>query len=152
VGPVEVAPTPTPQSKPVTRASRLVAQDIAPLVAFGLGPGVLAAGPATYRQYSYRWRLCEPARNSLPGLVAGAGIGLIPPQVTVTPTSSLGVSGSRQADGPEPTRTPQSGLGEQAPSGHGSCAEHRLATPVCIATTVPEELQQRAPQFGDEDG
>jgi hypothetical protein len=25
----------------------------------GLGPGVLAAGPATYRQYSYRWRLCK---------------------------------------------------------------------------------------------
>ena len=26
----------------------------------GLGPGVLAAGPATHRQYSYRGPLCEP--------------------------------------------------------------------------------------------
>jgi hypothetical protein len=54
------APTPTPQSKPVTRVSRLVAQDIAPLVAFGLGPGILAAGPAPYRQYSYHEGLCKP--------------------------------------------------------------------------------------------
>ena len=63
-GPVRKAragrPTPTPQSKPVTRASRLVAQDIAPLVAFELGPGILAAGPATYRQYSHHERLCKP--------------------------------------------------------------------------------------------
>ena len=69
VGPVQVAPTPTPQSKPVTHASRLVAQDIAPLVAFGLGPGILAAGPVTYRHYSYRCRLCKSDLNSLLGLV-----------------------------------------------------------------------------------
>src|SRR5579884_662158 len=36
--------TPAPQSKPVTLASRLVAQD-APLVAFGLGLRIPAAGP-----------------------------------------------------------------------------------------------------------
>lgn len=60
----KVAPTPTPQPEPVTHASRLVAQDIAPLVAFGLGPGILAAGPATYRHYSYSGRLCEPDLNS----------------------------------------------------------------------------------------
>jgi hypothetical protein len=50
---------PAPQSKPVTRASRLVAQ-IAPSVAFGLGPRILAAGPAPIRLYSDRGRLCEP--------------------------------------------------------------------------------------------
>jgi hypothetical protein len=61
-------PTLTPQSKPVTHASRLVAHDYAPLVAFGLGPGILAAGPVTYRQYSLLRRLCEPELNSLVGL------------------------------------------------------------------------------------
>jgi hypothetical protein len=71
MGPVEVAPTPTPRSKPITQASRLVAQDIALSVAFGLGPRILAAGPATYRHYSYRWRLCKPDLNSLLGLVRG---------------------------------------------------------------------------------
>ena len=39
--------TPAPQSKPVTAASRLVAQE-APLVAFGLGLRILAAGPAVF--------------------------------------------------------------------------------------------------------
>ena len=38
---------PAPQSKPVTPASRLVAQE-APLVAFGLGLRILAAGPAIF--------------------------------------------------------------------------------------------------------
>ena len=67
---------PAPQSKPVTPASRLVAQ-VAPLVAFGLGASILAAGPAVHRLYSHRGRLCEPDPSSLPGRVAGAGIGLI---------------------------------------------------------------------------
>ena len=49
------SPAPAPQSKPVTPASRLVAQET-PLVASGLGSRILAAGPATYRQYSYRQR------------------------------------------------------------------------------------------------
>ena len=49
------SPAPAPQSKPVTPASRLVAQET-PLVASGLGLRILAAGPATYRQYSYRQR------------------------------------------------------------------------------------------------
>jgi len=71
---VQVA-TPTPQSKPVTHASRLVAQDIAPLVAFGLGPGILAAGPTTYRHYSYRGPLCKPDLNSLLDSSAGPGSG-----------------------------------------------------------------------------
>jgi hypothetical protein len=75
MGPVEVAPTLTPQSKPVTQTSRLVAQNVAPLAAFGLGGRILAAGPATYRHYSYRWRLCKPHLNSLLVFVAGAGIG-----------------------------------------------------------------------------
>jgi hypothetical protein len=48
---------PAPQSKPVTRASRLVAQT-APLVAFGLGSRILAAGPAHNRLYSYYRRQC----------------------------------------------------------------------------------------------
>ena len=39
---------PAPQSKPVTPASRLVAR-VEPLVAFGLGPRILAAGPARIR-------------------------------------------------------------------------------------------------------
>ena len=59
------APTLTPQSKPVTHASRLVARNYAPLVAFGPGPGILAAGPVTYRQYSLLRRLCETDPNSL---------------------------------------------------------------------------------------
>ena len=49
------SPAPAPQSKPVTPASRLMAQET-PLVASGLGLRILAAGPATYRQYSYRQR------------------------------------------------------------------------------------------------
>ena len=48
-----------PQSKPVTPASRLVAQE-APLVAAGLGLRILAAGPARLRLYSCCGRLCEP--------------------------------------------------------------------------------------------
>ena len=69
---MQVAPTPTPQSKPVTHASRLVAQDIAPLVAFERAPGILAAGPATIRHYSYRGPLCL---NSLLDSSAGPGSG-----------------------------------------------------------------------------
>ena len=65
-GPLDT-PTLTPQSKPVTHASRLVAQKYAPLVAFGLGPGILAAGPVTYRQYSLSRRLCEPDLSSFVG-------------------------------------------------------------------------------------
>jgi hypothetical protein len=49
---------PAPQSKPVAHAPRLVAQ-IAPLVAFGLGMRILAAGPAHQRLYSHRRRLCD---------------------------------------------------------------------------------------------
>ena len=67
---------PAPQSKPVTLASRLVAQ-VAPLVAIGLGLSILAAGPAVHRLYSHRGRSCEPDPNSLLGRVAGAGIGQI---------------------------------------------------------------------------
>jgi hypothetical protein len=66
VGPLDT-PTLTPQSKPVTHASRLVAQKYAPLVAFGLGPGILAAGPVTYRQYSLLRQLCDPDLNSFVG-------------------------------------------------------------------------------------
>jgi hypothetical protein len=55
-----------PQSKPVTPASRLVAQ-VAPSVASGLGPRILAAGPARDRLYSYRGRLCEPDLKACSG-------------------------------------------------------------------------------------
>jgi hypothetical protein len=58
---------PAPQSKPVTPASRLVAQ-VAPSVASGLGLSVPAAGPARQPQYSCCGRMCEqtskPARDS----------------------------------------------------------------------------------------
>src|ERR1019366_6540848 len=56
---------PVPQSKPVARASRLVAQ-IAPLVASGLGPRILAAGPAPVRLYTHYGRLCgrRPSESS----------------------------------------------------------------------------------------
>jgi hypothetical protein len=67
---------PAPQSKPVTPASRLVAQE-APLVASGLGLRILAAGPAPVRLYSYRGRLCEPGLKSLRGLVRRRGHRLI---------------------------------------------------------------------------
>jgi hypothetical protein len=77
VTPVESAPA--PQSKPVARASRLVAQ-IAPLVASGLGPRILAAGPAPVRLYSYYGRLCgrRPSDSSRAirfraGLIAPTG-------------------------------------------------------------------------------
>ena len=60
--PAEVPP-PAPQSKPITLVSRLVAR-IAPLVAFGLGLRILAAGPAVLRPYSFRGALHEPVRNS----------------------------------------------------------------------------------------
>lgn len=50
---------PAPRSKPVTPASRLVAQE-APLVGAGLGLRILAAGPAHIRLYSCCGRLCEP--------------------------------------------------------------------------------------------
>jgi hypothetical protein len=69
---------PAPQSKPVTPASRLVAQ-ITPLVAFGLGLRILAAGPAPFQLYSYCGR-CEPDLKSLLGLVRGRGHRLIPRQ------------------------------------------------------------------------
>ena len=67
---------PAPQSKPVTPASRLVAQ-VAPLVASGLGLRILAAGPAHLRLYSRCGRLCEPGLKSLLGLVRGRGHRLI---------------------------------------------------------------------------
>ena len=57
------SPPPAPQSKPVTRASRLVAR-IAPLVAFGLGLRILAAGPAPISTVLRLRALCEPIQNS----------------------------------------------------------------------------------------
>jgi hypothetical protein len=54
-GSAHEGPQPAPQSKPVTLVSRLVAR-IAPLVAFGLGSRILAAGPVPHRQYSYYGR------------------------------------------------------------------------------------------------
>jgi hypothetical protein len=51
---------PTPQSKPVTHASRLVAHG-APSVAVGLRSRVLAAGPARVPQYSDRTRRVDRA-------------------------------------------------------------------------------------------
>src|SRR5579864_7581260 len=45
------APAPALQSEAVAPAYRLVAR-VAPSVAFWLGLRILAAGPATYRQYS----------------------------------------------------------------------------------------------------
>jgi len=65
---------PTPQSKPVTHASRLVAQ-IAPLVAFGLGPRILAAGPARVRLYSYPGRYVNQSSKVRSNWSAGAGFG-----------------------------------------------------------------------------
>ena len=70
---------PAPQSKPVTPATRLVAQ-IAPSVASGLGLRILAAGPARVRRYSYCGRLCETRTQSLLGLVGRRGHRLIPRQ------------------------------------------------------------------------
>ena len=67
---------PAPQSKPVTLASRLVAQE-APLVAAGLGLRILAAGPARLRLYSCCGRLCEPAPKGLLRRVRGRGHRLI---------------------------------------------------------------------------
>ena len=55
------APT-GPAVKTSNPASRLVAQE-APLVAFGLGLRIPAAGPATYRQYSY-CGVCERRSQS----------------------------------------------------------------------------------------
>ena len=55
---------PAPQSKPVTPASRLVAQT-APLVACGLGLRIVAAGPARLRPYSCCGRLCKPDQKGL---------------------------------------------------------------------------------------
>ena len=55
---------PAPQSKPVTPASRLVAQTT-PLVAYGLGLRIVAAGPARLRPYSCCGRLCEPEQKGL---------------------------------------------------------------------------------------
>ena len=60
---------PAPQSKPVTPASRLVAQ-VAPSVASGLGPRILAAGPARSRLYSDCRRYVDQAGKFL-GLVRG---------------------------------------------------------------------------------
>ena len=66
-GPGEVAlvesPPPAPQSKPVTLAPRLVART-APLVAFGLGLRILAAGPAPISTVLRLRALCEPTQNS----------------------------------------------------------------------------------------
>ena len=54
--------TPAPQSKPVTPASRLMAQ-VAPSVASGLGLRILAAGPARHRLYSDCGRYVDQARK-----------------------------------------------------------------------------------------
>ena len=58
---------PAPQSKPVTPASRLVAQ-LAPSVASGLGLRILAAGPAYIRLYSYS----QPVMSTRPQKFAQA--------------------------------------------------------------------------------
>lgn len=63
---------PAPQSKPVTPTSRLVAQTT-PLVAYGLGLRILAAGPARLRPYSCCGRLCEPDQKGLLRVRAGGG-------------------------------------------------------------------------------
>ena len=63
---------PAPQSRPVTPASRLVAQT-APLVACGLGLRIVAAGPAHLRPYSCCGRLCEPDQKGLLRVRAGGG-------------------------------------------------------------------------------
>ena len=70
---------PAPQSKPVTppRASWRRSRRRWHL---GLGPRILAAGPARNRHYSYRGRLCEPDLKSSLGLVRGSGQRLIPRQ------------------------------------------------------------------------
>ena len=67
---------PAPQSKPVTRASRLVAQ-ITPLVAFrarGENPGRRASSRPTLLPPR---ALCEPHLKSLLGLIRGSGHRLI---------------------------------------------------------------------------
>ena len=51
-----------PRAKPVTLAPRLVAR-IAPLVAFGLGLRILAAGPAPISTVLRLRALCEPSRK-----------------------------------------------------------------------------------------
>ena len=56
---MEESPSPAPQSKPVTPAARLVART-APLVAFGLGLRILAAGPAPIPTILRFRALCEP--------------------------------------------------------------------------------------------
>ena len=66
----------TPQSKPVTPASRLVARE-APLVGAGLGLRILAAGPAHVRLYSYSGRLCEPGPQKFARLIRARGHRLI---------------------------------------------------------------------------
>jgi hypothetical protein len=67
---------PAPQSKPVTHASRLVAQ-VAQSVAFGLGLRILAAGPAHVRHYSDRSRYVKSELKSWPALVGASGRRLI---------------------------------------------------------------------------
>jgi hypothetical protein len=61
----------------------------APSVASGLGRRILAAGPAYYRHYSYRRRLCESDLKSLLGLVRGRRHRLIPRQRAVPSTAQL---------------------------------------------------------------
>ena len=61
---------PAPQSKPVTHASRLVAQ-VAPSVAFGLGMRILAAAPAHVRLYSDFSRHVNQRPKGWPGPAGG---------------------------------------------------------------------------------
>jgi len=58
--------TPAPQSKPVAHASRLVAH-IAPLVAFGLGVRILAAGPARITTLLRLHAICAMSLKVFPG-------------------------------------------------------------------------------------
>jgi hypothetical protein len=70
----------TPQSKPVTHASRLVAQS-APSVAFGLGMRILAAGPAQLPTVLQWRRLRARSSESLLGLPPRASTDPPPPAI-----------------------------------------------------------------------
>ena len=71
------SPPPTPRSKPVTQASRLVAQETAPLVAFRLGPGSWPQGQPLIDSTPISGGYVRPDLNSLLGLVRGRGHPLI---------------------------------------------------------------------------
>ena len=115
---------PAPQSKPVTPASRLVAQ-LAPSVASGLGLRILAAGPAYIRLYSYS----QPVMSTRPQKFA---------QARASSSPAAGPAPARSLPAAEPLTETATPIRPHRELGHPLIATepHRPMSPRCTRTTM----------------